>query len=61
MTVKELREKLSDMPQDAEIVYYDGDNGATTVEEVEYQNEIMLNPWAATYETRPAHIVVLGW
>lgn len=30
MTVKELIKKLQKMPQDAEVMYYDGDNGWVT-------------------------------
>ncbi len=36
MTVKELIEKLKKMPQDAEVMYYDGDNGWTSPSDIVY-------------------------
>lgn len=34
MTVKELIKELEKMPQNAEVMYYDGDNGWTTPSEI---------------------------
>ena len=36
MTVEELIKELEKMPQDAEVMYYDGDNGWTTPSDIEY-------------------------
>lgn len=36
MTVKELIKVLEKMPQDAEVMYYDGDNGWTTPSNIQY-------------------------
>lgn len=36
MTVKQFIKKLEKMPQDAEVMYYDGDNGWTTPSDVQY-------------------------
>ena len=38
MTVKELIKILQKMPQDAEVMYYDGDNGWTTPSNIQYGN-----------------------
>ena len=40
MKVKELIEKLKKMPPNAEVMYYDGDNGLCTPE-VEYTTKIL--------------------
>jgi hypothetical protein len=36
MTVKQLIKVLEKMPQDAEVMYYDGDNGWTTPSNIQY-------------------------
>lgn len=60
MTVKQLQKELSKMPQDAEVIYYDGDNGATSVNEVEYRKYTYTNMWQLNPTKVPANIVVLG-
>lgn len=60
MTVKQLQKALSKMPQDAEVIYYDGDNGETSVNEVEYRNYTYTNMWKLNPTKVPANIVVLG-
>ena len=47
------------MPQDAQVIYYDGDNGATTVESVAHENCIVINPHSLEPQTEPANVVVL--
>jgi hypothetical protein len=60
MTVKQLREKLSEMPQDAEVIYYDGDNGVTYINEVEYETSIIMYPHMRNPQREDANVVVLG-
>lgn len=45
MTVQQLIKQLSKIPQDAEVIYYDGDNGATTVESAMHEDCIIINPY----------------
>lgn len=59
MTVKQLIKELSKMPQNAQIIYYDGDNGATTIESAEHEDYIIINPYCQEPKTKPADVVVL--
>lgn len=60
MTVQQLQKILDTMPANAEVVYYDGDNGLTYVNNVEHRTNIVTNPWARNPQTKPANVVVLG-
>lgn len=60
MTVKQLQKLLDKMPKDAEVGYYDGDNGLIYIEEVSHQDKIIINPWQIKPQTKPANIVILG-
>lgn len=50
MTVKELIQLLTEMPQDAKVMYYDGDDGWVTpnVEYVENAKRYAYNPSTET-------------
>ena len=61
MTVKQLQKILNKMPQDAEVVYYDGDNGLCYVTEVEHHTEIIVNPWAKKPQTKSVNVVWLSY
>ena len=47
------------MPQDARVIYYDGDNGATTVESAMHEDGIVINPYSREPQLEPANVVVL--
>ena len=59
MTVKELIEELQKVPQDAEVKYYDGDNGWMTVEEVEFTDEIVVNVHARDIDYANGNFAIL--
>lgn len=59
MTVKQLMKELSKMPQNAQVIYYDGDDGATSVESVAPEGCVIINPHSREPQTEPANVVVL--
>jgi hypothetical protein len=59
MTVQQLIKQLSKMPHDAQVIYYDGDNGATTVESAMHEDGIVTNPYSREPQLEPANVVVL--
>ncbi len=60
MTVKQLQERLSKMPQDVEVMYYDGDNGPTFVNEVDYETSVVIYPHMRGPQRANMNVVVLG-
>lgn len=60
MTVKQLRAKLEKMPQDAEVEYYDGDNGWTIIDSVNHEDNIRSYIQSNNPRTSPANVVVLS-
>ncbi len=60
MTVKQLQKRLNTMPPDAEVIYYDGDNGPTFVETVDYETSIVLYPHMRNPPRENMNVVVLG-
>lgn len=47
MTVKELINQLEKMPQDAKVIYFDGDNGWCEPK-VEFTTKYLKNPYSAS-------------
>lgn len=59
MTVKELINELNKMPLDAKVMYYDGDNGWTTVEECTHETEVVKQIYARNPEIMTGNFVIL--
>lgn len=59
MTVKELIKKLNKMPQNAEVMYFDGDNGWMTVENCNHQTEVQIYAYNPCKDTRKGNFVIL--
>ena len=59
MTVKELVKKLNKMPQSAEVMYFDGDNGWMTVESCKYQTEVRVYAYNPCNDTMKGNFVIL--
>ena len=60
MTVKELVKKLNKMPQNAEVMYFDGDNGWMTVENCSHQTEVRIYAYNQCDDTRKGNFVILN-
>jgi hypothetical protein len=60
MTVKELIKELDKMPQDARVVYYDGDNGWSEIDEVQYLTELK-NPYQNKIERKGKFVDLYGY
>lgn len=59
MTVKELINELNKMPADAEVMYYDGDNGWITVEECTHETEVVKQIYSPVPEIMTGNFVIL--
>ena len=60
MTVKELRKKLGNIPDEAKILYWDGDNGGWTLfDEIEYTEKLDVSGYGREKKYRYGKFVLI--